>query len=198
MADFISWDLSDLREKSALLLAFDDRKDGLIAEGITNVMNRAAQISATKFIVGSSGGSRDPFIDPPNPPPGPLKTRSGDLRRGITVLPVKKRGNNFVGGLGNTEPYAPIHELGGTTPPHFIEGDPILAFFSSREGQFVFRESVNHPGSRIPPRPFLTPAIEEANDEFFDLEVTRALVNGIREIFGEGAVGTGGSALLGI
>lgn len=159
-------DMSDVKKKAAALLAFDSRKDGLIMEGINNTMARAIQISATKYIVGSDGGSRDIFIDPPNPPPGPLKTRSGDLRRSITLIPAKKQGQNFVSALASSLAYAPVHEIGG--------------------------------GNVRGPRPFLRPAIEDATNEFFDLEVTRALINGVREIFGEGSVEAQGFVLLGI
>jgi phage gpG-like protein len=187
-------DMTDVMRKAAALLEFDSRKDGLILEGLDNVANRAAKISATEFIVGSSGGSRDPFIDPPNPPPGPLKTRSGDLRRGIKPVKSSKKGNNFTVGLSNAVPYAGAHEFGGSTPPHtIVAANADTLVFVGRDGTLVFRESVNHPGSNIPPRPFLLPALEEANRKFFAPEVTRALVNGVREIFGTGAVG--GSSL---
>ena len=199
-------DMTDVKAKALALLEFDSRKDGLILEGLDNVANRAAKISATAFIVGSSGGSRDPFIDPPNPPPGPLKTRSGTLRRGVKPVKSRKKGQNFQTGLSNKVPYAGIHEFGGKTPPHVIEAveADYLAFVgktSTSDNPLVFVKRVNHPGSNIPARPFLTPALEEAREKFFDVEVTRALINGVREIFGTSNVGGGGTgipSLLGI
>lgn len=199
MADKFVLDMTDVNAKAIALLDFDSRKDGLILEGLENGMNFALKLSTTKFMVGSSGGSRDLFRDPPNPPPGPLKIRSGNLRRTVKVIKPKKKGNNFISGLKSGSKYAAIHEFGGSTPPHTIiavNADTLM--FVGREGGLVFRESVNHPGSRIPARPFLKPAVEEAGDTRVELELARAMINGLRAVFGEGAIpGIGSPSLLG-
>ena len=58
--------------------------------------------------------------------------------------------------LSNPMPYAAIHQFGGQTAPHAIlpRRRKALAFTSQRFGRVVVRK-VEHPGSKIPARPFL-------------------------------------------
>lgn len=202
---FIAADVSDLAAKAKLLLSFRSRVDGLILEGMNNVANFAAKLSVTEFMDSKSrefglfvsdNGTVVQVGDPPNPPPGPIGIRSAKLRQGVKVLSAAKRGRNFIVGLGNDVEYAAIHEFGGTIPAQHIEGNPFLAF-GLPSGEAVITPFVDIPARKIPARPFLTPALEKAVDERFDVEVTRALLNGVREIFGTSAVGQiSGSALL--
>lgn len=199
------WDFRDLRAKAALLARFRERADGLILEGLNNVANFSAKLSATEFMESKSReyglfvsdeGVVVEVGDPPNPPPGPIGIRSAKLRQGLKVIAAIKRGKNFVVGLANDVVYAPIHEFGGTIPAQHIEGNPFLAF-GLPSGEAVITPFVDIPARTIPARPFLRPALEKGTEERFDIEVTRALLNGIREIFGGGAIGDiGGSALL--
>ena len=205
MADRFKVDLSDVRAKATALLQFQARADGLVLEGMNNVSNFAARLSVTKYMDSKSreyglfvndNGVVVEVGDPPNPPPGPIGIRSARLRQGVKVVPAVKRGKNFVGGLSNDVEYAPIHEFGGTIPAQHIEGNPFLAF-GTPEGKAVIVPFVDIPARKIPARPFMTPALQDSVDQRFDIEVTRALINGMREIFGSGAVGDiGGSALL--
>lgn len=93
--------------------------------------------------------------------------------------------------VGTNQKYARIHELGGKTAPHVIRPRTAkaLAFFSGvfgegtraprgamtgtlvrgrlasgqiMRGEMVFARVVNHPGSKIPPRPARGPAIAAA------------------------------------
>jgi hypothetical protein len=147
-----------------ILASFDSKIGAAVLEGMTNGLNLAALVSATKFFTGSDAprGSRDPFLDPANPPPGPLKIRSGDLRRGTQVEPPRALGSLFVGALTNAVPYAPIHEFGGTVGGAFItpRSGNVLAF-PGKDGNLVFRKSVTTKPGRVAPRPFLGPAVEE-------------------------------------
>lgn len=61
--------------------------------------------------------------------------------------------------------YAAIHEFGGTTGPHVIvpRNSKVLAFMAG--GKQVFSKIVNHPGSVIPARPYLGPAIDQSKDD---------------------------------
>lgn len=54
--------------------------------------------------------------------------------------------------VGTNLVYAKIHHFGGTTKPHVIRAKnaKALAFGGT------FRKQVNHPGSKIPARPFMT------------------------------------------
>lgn len=53
--------------------------------------------------------------------------------------------------VGTNVVYARIHQFGGQTRPHVIRAKRAKALHFGG----VFRKSVNHPGSRIPERPFL-------------------------------------------
>lgn len=53
--------------------------------------------------------------------------------------------------VGTNVVYAAIHQLGGQTKPHVIRAKRARAL---RFGG-IFRKSVNHPGSKIPARPYL-------------------------------------------
>jgi phage gpG-like protein len=94
-----------------------------------------------------------------------LSRRSGKLAATIRVVPPRKRGNDLVWGLtagSSSVPYARIHEFGGKTRPHRIEpkNGNALRWFAGR-GNPVFARFVNHPGSKIPARPYMRPAVNE-------------------------------------
>lgn len=65
---------------------------------------------------------------------------------------VQPRSDNTTAAVGTNKVYAAIHQLGGKTKPHIIRprNKKALAF----GGRVV--KSVNHPGSKIPARPFLS------------------------------------------
>lgn len=66
--------------------------------------------------------------------------------------------------VGTRVEYARIHELGGVTAPHVIEARRKQALaFQGADGQVVVKR-VNHPGSRIPARPFMRPALEKTRN----------------------------------
>jgi len=100
---------------------------------------QAQRLALTKYM---QPKDPDPRIDPPNPPPGPLARRRGNLARTVRLMPSKFAGRKFIiGGLemGGTPAvrYGRIHELGG------------MAGRGLR--------------SRIPARPVLGPAIREVD-----------------------------------
>lgn len=97
-----------------------------------------------------------------------LRVRSGTLLNsiGASKKVYEEAGGNVVGEIGSQGvPYAAIHEFGGTTKPHRIEprNARVLAFQAN--GQDVFAKFVNHPGSVIPARPYLRPALAAKEDE---------------------------------
>lgn len=95
-----------------------------------------------------------------------LNVRSGNLRRSIqsdvTDQPAEVSGRIF---SDASVPYAAIHEYGGTTRPHVIEAKNggVLAFQAG--GRAIFVRRVNHPGSKIPSRPFMRPTLAEYRDK---------------------------------
>lgn len=96
----------------------------------------------------------------------PLNVQTGRLINSITHE-VERDAGGWLGSVGSNVVYAAIQEYGGVTRPHWI--DPkrpggVLAF--EKDGATVFARSVWHPGSNLPPRPYIRPGIEEAVPAF--------------------------------
>lgn len=107
------------------LRGFEANISKAVLRGLETGAQVALKISGTKFFQGGQG--------PPNPPPGPLKIRSGTLRRGTTIIrPFAGPGDTWITGLQNAISYAKFHEQ---------------------------PEGVSF---RIAARQFMTPALEEA------------------------------------
>lgn len=105
--------------------------------------------------------------------------KRGHLKQSITITSVS---NDSVH-VGSDTPYAAIHQLGGTTRAHVIEASrkKFLAF--KMGGAQIYAKRVNHPGSKIPARPFFpfTPdgrATALARERIAD--VARAKINRLR------------------
>ncbi len=79
--------------------------------------------------------------------------------KGSIYQRVEVRGSRITGYLASNLVYARIHELGGTTRPHVIRPRRAKALAFQMGGRQVFARAVNHPGSRIPARPYLSPAL---------------------------------------
>lgn len=89
--------------------------------------------------------------------------RTGALLRGLHSGVI---GENLAFVSTTPLPYAAIHQTGGVTRAHEIRARPgkALRFFAGpvlHVDSPLFRRVVKHPGSKIPPRPFL-PAEETA------------------------------------
>jgi phage gpG-like protein len=111
---------------------------------------------------------------PPPPPPGwptPAKPKrtARQLRNSITVRPA----GDLAVSVGTNLVYARIQEEGGTTRPHpiqpksglkFRKGKAYLYFYWWGRGAWVLTRRVNHPGSKIPPNPYLGPAWERKRE----------------------------------
>lgn len=116
-----------VKQAARALFRFEKNVDKAILRGLETGMKVALRVSATKFFQGGQG--------PPNSPPGPLKIRSGTLRRGTVIIkPVAGPGDSWISGLANAISYAKFHE--------------------QPEGRSF----------RIPARPFLAPAIDDSLD----------------------------------
>jgi phage gpG-like protein len=113
-----------------------------------------------------------------------LNVRSGRLRQ--SFLPPVADGMRGV--IGSNLEYAAIHEFGGVTRPHVIEAKAgsALAFVHSRfigpvrrtqKGKFFKGDTsgisvvkkVNHPGSVMPARPYLRPALRDSIPEINEI-----------------------------
>lgn len=96
------------------ILAMQKQLNKGLAAGMNNGFKKALKLSVTKYMVGGGGE--------PNPPPGPLKIRSGRLRRSVAVFPSRAEGTDIIiGGLqagGGSVAYARIHEEGPRARPY--------------------------------------------------------------------------------
>lgn len=98
-----------------------------------------------------------------------LHVRSGTLRSSVRTEIDRAR---LEGTVGTNVVYAKIHEYGGTTKPHRIEPRnakalrfaTAMSIKTKKATRYAFVQYVNHPGSRIPARPWLRPAYESERD----------------------------------
>lgn len=122
----------------------------LLSKASTDFANRAVSTVKRDYL---SGGANK------------LKVQTGRLRSSIRFL-VAEREKEISIAFGSDVIYAAIHEFGGKTRAHRIEPrrKKFLHFFSG--GQEIFSRGVNHPGSRIPARPFLTPGVTDEEPRF--------------------------------
>lgn len=111
-----------------------------------------------------------------------LNVQTGRLRQSLQLF---SRPDEGIAGVGTNVVYASIHEYGGRTRAHLIEPVNRLAlrmvarnfvgplrrtkkgklFKRQSAGAFIFRETVHHPGSVMPARPYLRPALRESVPE---------------------------------
>lgn len=94
-------------------------------------------------------------LKPPGRPGGKILQKSGRLA--ASIVPDS---DNDTAMVGTNLKYAAIHQLGGKTRPHEIRprNGKALKF----NGRLVAK--VNHPGSAIPARPFLSIPDEEMDE----------------------------------
>ena len=100
-----------------------------------------------------------------------LKVRSGALLNSVPATKgVTEESDGSVSGTIGSQgvPYAAIHEFGGTTRPHDIypRNKKSLRFMGS-QGE-TFARFVKHPGSKIPARPFIRPALAAKQQEILE------------------------------
>ncbi len=97
---------------------------------------------------------------------GVLQTRSGALKASIVANVTIEGGllKASVGSVGDVK-YAAIQEFGGRTPAHEIlpNKGSVLAFFVGGAQHFARR--VEHPGSTLPARAYLSSSLDEMRDE---------------------------------
>jgi phage gpG-like protein len=97
---------------------------------------------------------------------GALQTQSGALKASIVVDLSTDGGAVWamVGSVGDVK-YAAIQEYGGRTAAHQILPDKssVLTFLVG--GAMRFARSVQHPGSSLPARAYLSSSLDEMRDE---------------------------------
>lgn len=103
-----------------------------------------------------------------------LHVQTGRLRQSIQTEVAADN----LGTIGTNVEYAAIHEYGGVTRPHpILPRGTALRFVNSRfigptrltkrtaSSGVTFAKRVMHPGSVIPPRPYMRPALESSREE---------------------------------
>ena len=78
--------------------------------------------------------------------------------------------------VGSGLPYAGIHQTGGKTSAHEIRAKNGKSLAFSVGGEMVYRSKVNHPGSLIPPRPYLGLSLDN------ELEIIEATEDWLRSL----------------
>lgn len=161
------------KEAAAALKKFREQRPKIVLK-VLNEALRYGLKQAVTFHMEPLGRGED--AQPPNPPPGPLGIRSGKLRRATGMIPGTQTGGGYSGGLKydlTAAPYGAIHEYGGRTKAHEIKVKNKKALhWIDDTGADRFAIRVMHPGSDIPARPVLQPALKDAERYFYDrLEV---------------------------
>lgn len=77
--------------------------------------------------------------------------KSGTLAKAQRVTSVSTRNVT----VGNDRPYGAIHQLGGRTAARTIRPKNRRALRFQLGGRTIFAKKVKHPGSDVPPRPYL-------------------------------------------
>lgn len=143
---------------------------------VKNIRTRGEQ-TGTKTT--ASGRTIGTFAELGAPIPGRLTSRiPGMLRASIRA----EREAPGAWAVGPTAEYGRIHEFGGTTRPHVIRARRAKALAFVMGNQLMLRQSVHHPGSHIPPRPYLRPAFYEHVDA-----VRNAMIRALIKRLGAGA-----------
>lgn len=91
------------------------------------------------------------------PTPGERRTRPHGQLRDTIVKRVVTRGDDVVVQVGSDDQIARLHHDG--TPPHVINGSPLLVFWWAKAGRVVAFPRVNHPGTK--PNHYLTDPLEQ-------------------------------------
>lgn len=104
-----------------------------------------------------------------------LNVRSGKLLNSIRNEMVENATSIYGRVYSQGVPYAGIHERGGVTRPHVIVPVRAKALRFEVGGKVVFAQRVNHPGSKIPARPYLAPALAEMTPQ-----ILRDLADAVR------------------
>lgn len=122
------------------------------------IATEMVSLTEENFESESWGGDRWPdavrslseTLDPKRNRRGKTLQLSGQLAASIST----QVGTGFAR-IGSNKPYAAIHHLGGQTAAHEIRprNKKALAFMAG--GDSVLARSVQHPGSKIPARPYL-------------------------------------------
>jgi hypothetical protein len=157
------------KQAAAALQAFKQGIPIAVIRGLRKGMPVALRLAKTKYM--DRKDNRHPIgsFDPPNPPPGPLGIRQGNLVRTLRIGGMRWSGKKVTATLeaGNNDVrYAGIHEYGGEI---MAKNGPFLVFPMAKPGGGYF--ICKKPKVFIPARPYLRPALEEAEPKILDFVI---------------------------
>lgn len=112
-----------------------------VLRGLRKGMPIARKLAITKYM--ERKDNRGSTFDPPNPPPGPLGIRQGNLVRTVRIGDMRFTGKRIIASLAagsESVLYAGIHERGGIIA---VKGRSFI----------------------MPARPYLRPAVDEATPQ---------------------------------
>jgi len=162
--------MATVAQAAKAMQAFKVGLPAAILRGLRKGMPIAIRISKTKYMARKD--NRHPFkaFDPPNPPPGPLGIRSGDLARSVRLGDMRFTGKKVIAsihaGYADRVRYARVHEQGMTIYPR---NGPYLIFPVGVAGGGY--RMVRATRVIIPARPFLRPALDDATPKILEIVV---------------------------
>lgn len=134
-----------------------DRKLAILPAQMQALLDAKARLLAEKLVA----KVRDEKLSG-----GALQSRSGTLKASIVAQVSTENGalTARIGSIGDVK-YAAIQEYGGHTAAHQILPDKssVLAFLTG--GAMRFARNVQHPGSTLPARAYLSSSLDEMRDE---------------------------------
>jgi hypothetical protein len=154
-----------------------------VIRGLRKGLPIAVRYATRKYMQRKDNRHPIQSFDPPNPPPGPLGIRQGNLARTVKVGEMRWDGKRVKAEIhaGNADVrYAGIHERGGEI---MAVNGPFLAFPVAAPGGGFF--IVRKPKVQIPARPYLAPAMEDATPEIIAairkelVKLARATLKGV-------------------
>lgn len=150
---------------AALLREFQRALPAAVMRGLRKGLPLIVKLATTKYMERKNNQHPFKVYDPANPAPGPLGIRQGNLARTVRVGDMRFTGKKIIGTIeaGNADvPYAKVHEFGMTIR---ARNAPNLVFYSNMgRGPFLVRKPI----VRIPARPYLRPAADEAMPAVLD------------------------------
>jgi hypothetical protein len=154
-----------------------------VMRGLRKGMPYALRLAKMKYMERKDNRHPTETYDPPNPPPGPLGIRQGNLVRTLKLGMMRWSGRKATATLEAGSPdvrYAKIHEFGGEI---MARNGPFLIFPMAKPGGGYF--IVKKPKVLIPARPYLRPALDDATPVILDRVVreiktlARATLHGV-------------------
>lgn len=154
-----------IKEAARAMQAFKKGIPVAVLRGLRKGMPLAVRAAKTEYMERKDNRHPIKVFDPPNPPPGPLGIRQGNLARTVRVGEMRYTGGRVIASLAAGSaavPYAKVHEFGMTIK---AKNGPNLIFPVGFPGGFAIARV---PSVTIPARPFLRPALDDTTPQIIE------------------------------